>query len=349
MESAFDFVFPWRPAPARPLPAGRTLVLTRRDVAALLPLDACIAAVEQAFRLHGEGKTTAPGVLGLHVQRGGFHIKAGVLELARPYFVAKTNANFPDNPGRYGLPTIQGVLVLADAELGTPLAVMDSMEITTLRTGAATAVAARYLAHPDARTATVVGCGTQGRVQLRALRAVRAVERVYACDLDAEAAARFARDMAADLGLEAQPIADVSYAARRSDVIITCTTSRAPLLGPDDVRPGTFVAAVGADNPEKHEIAPALMAASRIVVDVLEQAATMGDLHHALAAGVVTRSDVRAELGEVVAGRKPGRASPTETIVFDSTGMALQDVAAAAAVYERALETGRGLAVSLAE
>jgi ornithine cyclodeaminase/alanine dehydrogenase-like protein (mu-crystallin family) len=144
-------------------------------------------------------------------------------------------------------------------------------------------------------------------------------------------------------------MADLTDAARESDVIVTCTPSRAPILGPGDVRAGTFIAAVGADHPEKHEIAPALMAASRIVVDILEQAATMGDLHHALAAGVLTRSDVHAELGEVVAGRKPGRRSPQETIVFDSTGMALQDVAAAAAVYERAVAEGRGLAVSLGD
>lgn len=326
-----------------------TLLLTRRDVAALLDLDTCIVAVEQAFRLHGAGTLPAPGVLAVHVAGGGFHIKAGVLELGRRYFAAKTNANFPDNPAHHGLPTIQGVLVLADADRGTPLAVMDSMEITTLRTGAATAVAAKYLARADVRTATIVGCGTQGAVQLRSLRAVRAVERVYACDRDAAVAERFAREMAAELGLEVRATADLGQAARLSDVIVTCTPSRAPILGLADVRAGTFIAAVGADHPEKQEIAPALMAASRIVVDVLEQAATIGDLHHALAAGVVTRSDVTAELSDVVTGRKPGRRSPQETIVFDSTGMALQDVAAAAAVYERAVEAGRGLAVTLGD
>ncbi len=327
------------------------MLLTRRDVAALLDLDACIAAVEEAFRRYGAGTAAAPGVLSVPVQGGGFHIKAGVLELGegRPYFAAKTNANFPDNPGRHGLPTIQGVIVLADAERGTPLALMDSMEITTLRTGAATAVAAKYLARANARTATIVGCGAQGRVQLRAVRAVRAVERVYACDRDLTVAERFAREMTAGRGFEVRARADVAAAARESDVIVTCTPSREPILGPGDVRPGTFVAAVGADHPEKQEIAPALLAASRVVVDVLEQAATMGDLHHALRAGVMTRADVHAELGEVVAGRKPGRCSAEETIVFDSTGMALQDVAAAAAVYERAVQAGRGLAVSLGE
>jgi alanine dehydrogenase len=347
MGPSFDIIFPWKPSrSSRP---GEVLVLTRRDVAMLLDLDACIGAVEQAFRLYGEGKTAEPGVLGIHVEGGGFHIKAGVLELGRRYFAAKTNANFPDNPARHGLPTIQGVIVLADAERGTPLAVMDSMEITTLRTGAATAIATKHLARPDARTATIVGCGTQGRVQLRAVTAVRPLERVYACDRDLAIAQRFAREMAAALGLDVEATADLAGAAGKSDVIVTCTPSRVPILGPGDVRPGTFVAAVGADSPDKQEITPALMASSCIVVDVLEQAATMGDLHHALAAGVLTRSDVHAELGEVVAGRKLGRCSPEETIVFDSTGMALQDVAAAAAVYERAVQAGRGLAVALGE
>jgi alanine dehydrogenase len=347
MGPSFDIVFPWKPV--RSLRPGEVLVLTRRDVGALLDLTVCIGAVERAFRLHGEGKTAAPGVLGIPVERGGFHIKAGVLELGRRYFVVKTNANFPDNPGRNSLPTIQGVIVLADAERGTPLAVIDSMEITTLRTGAATAIATQHLARPETRTATIVGCGTQGRMQLRAVSAVRRLERVYVCDRDLAIARRFAREMAAALGLDVEATADLAGAAARSDVIVTCTPSRVPVLGPDDVRPGTFVAAVGADNPEKHEIAPALLAASRIVVDVIEQAATIGDLHHALVAGVLTRADVHAELGEVVAGRKRGRCSPEETIVFDSTGMALQDVAAAAAVYERAMQAGRGLPVALGD
>ncbi len=139
-------------------------------------------------------------------------------------------------------------------------------------------------------------------------------------------------------------------AARNSDIVVTCTSARQPILHVGDIAPGTFIAAVGADNPEKQEIAPALLAASRVVVDVLDQAATMGDLHHAIAAGVMTRGDVAAELGQIVAGRAPhaGRQSPSEVVVFDSTGMALQDVAAAAAVYERAQAAGRGTPVQLA-
>ena len=145
-----------------------TLLLTRADVADLLPMDACIEAVEQAFKLHGEGRADPPGILSMHGRDGSFHIKAGILDLARPYFAAKTNTNFPGNPERFGLPTIQGVLLLAEAERGAPLALMDSAEITAIRTGAATAVAARHLARRDAAIVTVCGCGRQGRLQLRA-------------------------------------------------------------------------------------------------------------------------------------------------------------------------------------
>ncbi len=322
-----------------------TLLLTRSDVADLLDLDTCIAAVEAAFRLHGEGGATT-GVLGIHVEGGGFHIKAGTLRLSRPYFAAKTNANFPTNPAR-GLPTIQGVIVLADAEVGTPLALLDSMEITTLRTGAATAVAAKYLARPDARTAAIIGCGNQGWVQLRALRRVRPLTAARVYDRDRRRAEELARVLGPELGLTIEVAEGPAAAARPSDIVVTCTSARQPILDVEDVAPGVFVAAVGADNPEKQEIAPALLAASRVVVDVLDQAATMGDLHHAIVAGVMTR-DAATELGQIVAGRAPPRQSSDEVIVFDSTGMALQDVAAAAAIYERAKAAGRGTTVQLA-
>jgi alanine dehydrogenase len=328
------------------MPPADTLLLTRSDVADLLDLDTCITAVEGAFRLHGNGDATT-GVLGIHVPGGGFHIKAGTLRLSRPYFAAKTNANFPNNPAR-GLPTIQGVIVLADAEVGTPLALLDSMEITTLRTGAASAVAAKYLARADARTLGLIGCGNQGWVQLRALRRVRSLTAARVYDRDRRRAEELARRLAPELGLTIEVASDPAAAARARDIVVTSTSARESILDVGDVAPGTFVAAVGADNPEKQEIAPALMAASRVVVDVLDQAATMGDLHHAIAAGVMSRDDVAAELGHIVAGHRPGRQAPGETIIFDSTGMALQDVAAAAAVYERAQAAGRGISVQLA-
>jgi alanine dehydrogenase len=325
-----------------------TLLLTRGEVVELLTLDECIAAVEAGFRRQAEGGAVGPGVLGLPVPDGGFHIKAAGLRLARFYVAAKINANFPDNMARRGLPTIQGVVVLSDGETGLPLALIDSMEITALRTGAATAVAARYLARPEAHVATIVGCGRQGRIQLAALARVRPLERVHAVDADPGLAARFAREMSAQLGLDVRPAASAAEAAPGSDIFVTCTPSRRPLLHRVDVRPGAFVAAVGADNEHKQELEPALMAAATIVVDSLEQCAAIGDLHHALASGAVSIGQVHAELSEVVAGRKPGRRSAEEITIFDSSGVAIEDVAAAAAVYEKAMAAGRGVTVDLA-
>ncbi|MGH9765587.1 MAG: ornithine cyclodeaminase family protein, partial [Blastocatellia bacterium] len=302
-----------------------TLLLTRSDVAALLGMDDCIAAVEHAFGLYAEGRTAPPGVLGVHAREGGFHIKAGLLDLNRYYFAAKANANFPGNPSRFGLPTIQGVIVLCDAENGYPLALMDSMEITTIRTGAATAIAAKYLARSESETATVCGCGNQGRISVKALMAVLPIKRVYAFDADEGAADRFSKELSGELQIEVTQTRDLATALAKSDVCVTCTPSKTAYLSRDYVVPGTFIAAVGADNEEKQELDPALMKDNKIVVDVLQQCAAIGDLHHALQLGLITEADVHAELGDVISGKKPARESADEIIIFDSTGMALQD------------------------
>jgi alanine dehydrogenase len=324
------------------------LLLCASDVRGLLSLDACIAAVEHAFRVYGEGKAVAPGILGMHTRDGGFHIKAGFLHLDRNYFAAKVNANFPGNQAAFGLPTIQGSLILCDADNGSLLAVMDSIEITALRTAAATAVAAKYLAVRHSEVATICGCGKQGRAQLKALAAVLPLKKVFAYDVNEEQAKRFARHFADKLTVPVMPVTDLGVAVRQSQVCVTCTTSHEPVLRASDVSSGAFIAAVGADNPDKQELHPDLVARSKIVVDLIEQCAAMGDLHHAIEAGIVTRSHVHAELGDVVAGRKSGRTSNEEIIVFDSTGMALQDVAAAAVAYENAQRQGSGVHLNFA-
>jgi alanine dehydrogenase len=324
-----------------------TLLLTRADVRQLLGWDECIAAMESAFRLHAAGKSLPPGVLGVPSRGGGFHVKAAGLDLGRLYFAAKTNANFPENPGLHGLPAIQGVVVLCDGDDGRLLAVMDSIELTIRRTAAATALAARWLARPDSEVVTVCGCGQQGRAHLRALARVLPLRRAYAFDRDPAAARAFADELAAELAVPITPVTDHAAALGESDVCVTCTPSRRPFLRRDQVRPGTFVAAVGADSAHKQELDPALLAAAVVVADVLEQCAAIGEIHHAVEAGALARGDVHAELADLVAGRKPGRVSRDEITVFDSTGTALEDVAAAALVYERAVASGVGRNIAL--
>jgi alanine dehydrogenase len=234
-------------------------------------------------------------------------------------------------------------VVLCDGENGYPLALMDSIEITIQRTGAATGIAAKYLARSNSKTATICGCGNQGRISLKALTKVLPIEKVWAHDIDQGSSRRFASELSKELSVDIEPVIDLQTAVKQSDVCVTCTPSQHYFLKQAFVAPGTFIAAVGTDNPEKQELEPALLSRSKVIVDVLEQCATIGELHHALDAGVITRDDVYGELGEVIAGVKPGRTSADEIIVFDSTGMALQDVVTAAAVYEKAVsaEVGR--------
>jgi ornithine cyclodeaminase/alanine dehydrogenase-like protein (mu-crystallin family) len=323
------------------------LILTRQDVSSLVTLDDAITAVEQAFRMHGDGQAGDPAVLGVHAAGGGFHVKAATLALARPYFAAKLNANFPANRDR-GLRTIQGVISLCDAETGELLALMDSIEITILRTGAATAVAARHLSPARAHVMTVVGCGNQGRVSILAIARVRPIEAAFVWDVDPLRAESLASELASGTGPRVSAIRDWREAARRSDLIVTCTPSTRAFLGTADVRPGAFVAAVGADNPGKQEIEPSLMQSAAVVTDITAQCAAIGDLHHAIAAGVMAAADVRGELGAIVSGRQPGRTDDRDVVVFDSTGTALQDVAVAALAYERAVHAGAGTSIDLA-
>jgi len=284
-----------------------TLVLTRRDVAALLTIEECTSAVERAFKLYGEGKTQPPGVLGIHAKDGGFHIKAGILNLDRPYFAAKINANFPQNSSRFGLPLIQGVIVLCDAENGYPLAVMDSIEITIQRTGAATAVAAKHLARPDSQTLTICGCGNQGRASFKALRNLFSFKEVFALDPDRAQTQTLANEFSGETTAKAVYSSGLEAAIRQSDVVVTCTPAKQFFLKDAWVRAGTFIAAVGADSEDKQELEPALLTRANLVVDILEQAASIGELHHAIDLGLMTNDDADGELGEIVARRKPGR------------------------------------------
>lgn len=312
------------------------LLLGRDDVERLLTPDACIAAVEEAFRGHALGQVPSPGILGMHQGAGSFHVKAGFMGADRPYFAAKVNANFPGNGAR-GLPTIQGAIVLFDASDGRPLALMDSISITALRTAAATAVAAKHLARSRCRSMLLCGCGAQALEQLRAVLRVRQPERIRVHDLDAGKAERFAASARAELGIPVEVARDPASALPASDLVVTCTTARHYFVEAGMVRPGAFIAAAGADNEDKQEIDPRLLARAKVVTDLTEQAARIGDLHHAIKAGVMSASDVHAQLGEVAAGLRPGRENDDEIVVFDSTGTGLQDVAAAIAVYRNAV------------
>jgi ornithine cyclodeaminase/alanine dehydrogenase-like protein (mu-crystallin family) len=321
-----------------------TLLLTRPDIARLMRPADYLEAAEVAFSASKRGLATSPAPLHLHLMGGGLHAKGATISSGRAYAAVKLNANFPDNPTR-GLPTIQGVVALFDAHDGVLLALMDSIEITIRRTAAATALAASHLARRERVTVTLCGCGDQASAQLEALSQVVQIAQAYAFDLDISKAQSFSAR--ADLGFPIEAVRDLRRATLESTVVISCTTAKAAFLDDADIRPGTFIAAVGADNPEKSEIMPALMAKAKVVVDALDQCVMMGDLHHAIAAGAMRREDVYASLADVAAGDVAERPYPTDIVIFDSTGTALQDVACAAVVFERATAAGAGATINL--
>lgn len=335
-----------RSRPVRPDRA--TLMLTRREVAALMAPQDYLDAVSHGLAALGEGRASAPAPLHLPVEQGGFHAKAAAYRAQRSYVALKFNANMPRNPQRAGLPTIQGSILLHDGDDGCLVAVMDSIEITLRRTAAATALAARHLARPDAAVLAVCGCGAQALPQIEALLQVLPLRRILLWDIDPQQAQRLRDRCTGRATAEILVAADLGGATRQSDVIVTCTTARTAFLGTAAVRRGCFIAAVGADSPSKSEIAPALMAASTVIVDSLAQCAEMGDLHHAIEAGAMTAAQVHAELGDLVRGIKCGRLHAEEICLFDSTGVAIQDVASAAQAYERACQRGVGTWIELA-
>jgi ornithine cyclodeaminase/alanine dehydrogenase-like protein (mu-crystallin family) len=307
---------------------------------------AYLAVVEAAVRAAARGELETPPVGHVAARDGAFHIKAAACRKPSARAAIKVNGNFPANPARNGLPTIQGFIALLDAECGRVLALMDSAEITARRTAAASALAARLLARKTSTRIAFVGCGRQAHAHLDALRDLFPLRALRCCDTSRSSAEAFAA-RARELRLDAAVASSAAEAVHASDIVVTCTPSTRPLLRPGDVLRGAFIAAVGADAGGKQELDPALLRIARVVPDVLAQAAVMGDLHHALDAGAMTIGDVHAELSAVVAGTAPGRRDDDEIFVFDSTGTAIEDLAAAELVYALALDDPHAQRVTL--
>ncbi|HCK84244.1 MAG TPA: hypothetical protein DHW63_06925 [Hyphomonadaceae bacterium] len=321
---------------------GHQLMLSRTDLATLMTTRDYFVAAEDAFRALAEGRASTAAPMHMETARGVFHAKGSLYRNQRGYVTLKLNANFPGNPERTGLPTIQGAILLCDADNGALLCILDSAEVTLRRTAAASALAARHLAPADASTLLLCGCGVQALAHVEALADLFRLETVLCWDQHPEKADVLAARISTHLSLNSQSVVDLATAAQSAQIIVTCTTSTAPFLGPEHVQPGAFIAAIGADNPHKNELAAALLARAALICDSISQCETMGDLHQALAAGAIVRNRVRAELSEIVTGATPGRLSGEEIVVFDSTGLAVQDAAAASIAYERAVRTGRG-------
>jgi alanine dehydrogenase len=317
------------------------VLLSGRDLRRLLKPKIVIEALREAyFALAGHPGDQGRSV-GFAIDGGSVHVKSGLLPGSHLAFASKVNVNLPDNRKLRQLPTIQGIVVVCDATDGRPLAIMESITLTGIRTAATAALAAGFGARKKSRRAAIIGCGAQAGYQLEALKAVFPLEEARVFDLDGARAEAFARANSTAT-CPVMPAASMRDAVTQADICITCTTSKSPVLTGELELGGCFIAAIGADNPGKQEIAPAVMKRARVLVDDLDACASGGDLHHALRAGVMSKEDVHAGLADLAAGRKPGRMREDELVIFDSSGSGVQDVAAAWVAYREARRTGIG-------
>jgi ornithine cyclodeaminase/alanine dehydrogenase len=314
----------------------KTIVLTQADVRSLVDMTIAVPAVEAAFAAHGRHETQMPVKVYLDLPQFDGDFRAMPAYYGDSAGVKWVNAH-PHNPQRHGIPAVLGMYILSDPATALPLAVMDATLLTAVRTGAAGAVAAKYLARPDSKRVGFIGTGVQARTLLAALRVVFDDLDVIAADASAEAASIFATEVGGRVGELAE--------AAGCDIVCTATPVREPIVRREWIHPGTHLNAMGADAHGKQELATQILLDAKVVIDDWEQACSSGEVNVPLERHELTRERIHAALGEVVAGDKPGRESPDEITVFDSTGLAVQDVALARVVYELAKERSVGLEV----
>src|SRR5262245_43380812 len=326
--------------------SSEIVLLSGYDLRRLLNPEVVIEALREAYAALADKPGDQGRSVGFTIDGGSIHVKSGLLPGSHLAFASKVNVNLPDNWKLRQLPTIQGVVVVSDAKDGKPLAIMDSITLTGIRTAATAALAAGYGARKDSKRAAIIGCGAQAEYQLEALRSVFPLEMITVFDIDGQRAHAFATAWSTAT-CPVKPMPSIGVAVADADICVTCTTSNSPVLTDEMDLRGCFVAAVGADNPAKHEIAPGLMRRARILVDDIEACASGGDLNHALREGVLTKNQVQADLAELVAGRKIGRSADEELVIFDSSGSGVQDVAAAWAACREARRIGLGAVFDL--
>jgi len=318
----------------------KTLILTEDDVRKVLTMKETMEVVEKAFELHAKGKTQMPPKVYLTFEKG--DLRAMPAYLDGKAGVKWVNSH-PENPKK-GLPTVMAVLIYNDPETGFPLAIMDGTHITNFRTGAAGGIASKYLARKDSKVFGFVGCGRQAYTQFLALREVFEIELVKAYDIVERNVERFAK-FCKDFGISAI-VCDIKEACD-CDVLTTTTPSRKPIVKSEWVKEGTHINAIGADAPGKQELEEDILLKAKIVVDDIEQAMHGGEINVAVAKGLLKKKDIYATLGEVITGIKRGRENDDEITVFDSTGLAIQDIAVADLVFRKAKEMDVGLEIKL--
>ena len=317
------------------------LWLNQKDVKSILDMPAAMDVVEKAFEQHGLKKVQMPPKTYLYFEKhnGDLRTMPSFLEEQDITGVKIVNVH-PDNR-KAGLPTVMALVVLNSTETGAPLAVMDGTYLTDIRTGAAGGIAAKHLARPDSRVVGMVGVGNQARTQLFALSQEFDIEQVRITSRNASHCDKFEKEIADIVDCEIFKTPHIEVVCD-CDILVTTTPVRSPLVRSEWVKAGTHINAIGADAKGKQELDYQLLARAKVVVDDIVQASHSGEVNVPLSSGVISSEDIYCELGVVIAGVKAGRTSGDEITIFDSTGLAIQDLSTANLVYERAVEKGIG-------
>lgn len=308
-----------------------TLILSKAEVLGLLAIEEVIAAVEQAFKDCAAGRGRMPPKVYLRLERGDYRAMPGALPGAAGI---KWVSVYPGNR-EFALPTVMAVFIYSHPDTGYPLAIMDATDMTAYRTAAASACASRHLARGGSRTLGLIGAGRQAHMHLLAHERVFRLDEVKVYDIRPEAVEAF---------IAAFPQYRVTAAtveeAMDSDIVCTLTPATAPVVRAGWVRPGTHINAVGADAPGKQELDPEILGRARVIVDDIAQASHGGEINVPLSKGLFNKEQIWANLGQVILGQKPGRESDDMVTIFDSTGLAIEDIAIGRIVYDKAMQRG---------
>lgn len=327
-----------------------TLLLKQSDIKDLSDMKEIIGYVETAYSVDANRKVQMPSKMYLFFNKyeGDLRIMPCFIRGLDQAGVKNVNVH-TRNTKEYNLPTVMGLIELVDPKTGFPLAVMDGTWITNMRTGAAGGVATKYLARKDSKVLGLVGAGMQALTQLMAIKEVIDIEEVKVSCRTCTHRETFAKMIRDKYGLNARAVDTIQEAVQGSDVISTTTPSRVPIIKRSWVDDGTHINAMGADAPGKQELESHLIEKARIFIDCWDQASHSGEINIPVREGTIRKSDICGRIGEVVNGDKPGRESDTEITVFDSTGLAVQDIVTAWNIREKAVAKGVGQKINFLE
>lgn len=312
----------------------KTRLFNRSSFQHLLRMEDYIEAVEQAHRSHAEGNFIETNLVHADAPNGEYHIKTGGIVGENTYYGLKANGGFFKNRTNFGLPNILGIIYLSNADNAYPLAIFESSLISKMRTAAATAVAAKYLAPKGAIHLGIIGYGNQAEAHIEALQTVCTIESITIGGRNQEKAKAFVEKMKSQLRM---PIRydTIEETCKAANVLVTCTPATDFFVQKEWIKQGTFIAAIGADSPGKQELDPTLFADAKVVGDIKSQIIKVGESQHAIKQEILSEAAIHGELGALIQGTIEGRSSEEEIIIYDSTGTALQDIACAAYIYEK--------------